>query len=342
MPRKKPRAPTPSKRAPKAPKKPDDAVSRVAQYKRCDLDDRSLSLCQSIMAAYHDLDVGSRFWENPVTKARRFINDFVEIGGGAWCGVLYEFTPGGRPAKVKIDRTARRLELAKIEQLADDEEVLESALFFLVHQNHVVLTSGGSMRALQLTDYLNWLLREQTTLLKDQVPFNLLDEPSNKVRQNGGLVHVKSLSFDAPLTSDVLMSTASGESTSRARLARVLSDLLRRGTDELLPALADIRPDELDRLHVKLEIKYVGRRKKGQDWHLLDWLARTMDDDLGDRSSFQADGVILDGNDLKLKQVLQVRADPHRGLDLSSVGVASLAWLQSLLMSGRIRPCSSS
>lgn len=221
-------------------------------------------------------------------------------------------------------------------------EVLQGALFFVVHENHMAILQSQSVNTKSLELHINWLLKECTKTVDPSVHIVLNNEPTEmamKAVSKGGF---KSVRIGSPVLrteqdeSDDLQikDTNSVKTHFFANGVDVLKTMLKSAWDDDLdiPEGAD-----LSNLKVTVEVKY-SRFKNDTDagarkW--LDQLARASRHyDPEDTVIETAKGKTITGNELRLKERRSVIV--HNGIiDRASAYDELTSWLKEIIAEGK-------
>lgn len=246
---------------------------------------------------------------------KRVLNEHRKVGT-ALGGVLYRFTPGQHQVVVAPNPDAEEWPVAQVRPPMRGKQIsefVEGLLFFLVFEDHVIVSQSAALRIGQLEDYLSWFLRDVAKVTDKNEMVYLQDVPSEKLRREG-LSHVRSVSFGVPLARAEKEASAVGEGRkntikhilSNQRMAFVESGLKAFGVD--IPA-AGLTKHDAESVEVLIELRIGGRRVDDTN-ELLDEVG-TLFANLPDRDyeiTFD-DGRKLKGADLVLKKTAAVTAE---------------------------------
>lgn len=218
-----------------------------------------------------------------------------------------------------------------------NREVLESALYFGVWGNHVVLVQSAALKARDLENHLKWLLRELTSVLPAGVGLSLSDEPTQAAREQIQNLPVKSVEIGTPLESEPVDMPISGvASTTSHRIGgkawEAISAFLGEGV------LSNLNLDDaLDEsnLEVTLQLKY--KRKTTESGHAaLDKIARAMRHaEPEDTKVVTGSGTVIKGSDLKLTGSITV--DTYNAVvDTADLYTQMYTWLEQRIAEGSV------
>lgn len=309
--------------------------SRSFIYKRAMLANSRLSLSTLLDRAMDDGEpaLARRMKCGPDGESGRLLNTYLKRDPKMLrVGSLFEFTPGSIPSGFRLDPSATELPVEALAQYDSQKQFIESALYFGVLGNHVIVLPSGALGASQLDEYLNWYLTEHTDVLRDGA-VKLYDEPLPAVRKRWE--NVRSITLQENVKPKDIERLGEGpQRRVRGRLMRAVS--------AAFPTLADtygrLNAEELDglaELHVKVEIS-VASRSRSVDTQLLDYAARMLPDEDAGRYSFFVQGVgPVSAGEVKIRasrKILHVDGLPV----LADVASRMHAWLVSLLENDRV------
>ena len=187
-------------------------------------------------------------------------------------------------------------------------------MFFLVFENHMIVSQSAALRLGQLEDYLSHFLRDMAKVTNENEMVILKDVPSEKLRKEG-LSHVRAVRFGVPLARAVRETppaeTRKQQKTIRhvldnQRLSLVEATLKAFGVD--LPA-SGLTTDDAESVEVLIELRVGGRRVEETN-ELLDQVGNFFAN-MPDRDyeiEFD-DGAKLKGSDLMVKTTATVEAE---------------------------------
>lgn len=141
---------------------------------------------------------GSDLVRRVISKVRR--------QDGMLFGQLLMYQVGKDMAFVVEDESADDFEVESSNPGTNQEgkrrEVLESALYFGLLDNHVIVLQSRALRSRELENHFNWLLRECTNILSEKYSVCLSDKPSEKARKVIEKFEVKSVRVGTPLVAE--------------------------------------------------------------------------------------------------------------------------------------------
>ncbi len=298
-----------------------ESKNRVLIYKRADfLSDETRTL-QAVLdeALKACKKTGQRVQvvSGEEDDVRRVLNEHRKIGS-AIGGVLYRYTPGHHQVVMAPNPDAAEWSVAQVlpPTLSDKQkaEFVEGLLFFLVFENHVIVSQSAALRIGQLEDYLSDFLRDMAKVTNENEMVILKDIPSEKLRKEG-LSHVRAVRFDVPLARAVRERPAAGSRKKQETIRHVLNNqrlsfveatLRAFGVD--LPA-AGLTTDDAESVEVLIELRVGGRRVEETN-ELLDQVGNLFAN-MPDRDyeiEFD-DGAKLKGSDLMVKTSATVEAE---------------------------------
>jgi hypothetical protein len=268
---------------------------------------------------------------------RQFINSYKGFPPDELfkVGSLIEYERGNIPSGFRLDEQAKELQLKALLELQEDQDVVQQALYFGILGDHVIIMPTRALHAGDLQEYLSWLLRERTHVLKAESALTFFDEPIPSDRPTWK--RVKSITLRSPLTVDKLGERSTEQnpkSITRRKLTTSVWDLF--SLEEAGGEFGVAEAQDLERLTVELQIKYAGRNRQ-LDTHLLDHVASLVPDDEAQFYTFHVEGVgEVKAGSIKLKKKKSIPYTDDQP-DLDAVHAAMLDWLLELLDTGRVR-----
>lgn len=298
-----------------------ESKSRVLIYKRADFLTEETRTLQAVLdeALKACKKTGQRVqvMSGEEDEVRRVLNEHRKIGS-AIGGVLYRYTPGHHQVVMAPNPDAAEWSVAQVlpPTLSDKQkaEFVEGLLFFLIFENHVIVSQSAALRIGQLEDYLSNFLRDMAKVTNDNEMVILKDIPSEKLRKEG-LSHVRAVRFDVPLARAVRETPPAGSRKRQETIRHVLNNqrlslveatLKAFGVD--LPA-AGLTTDDAESVEVLIELRVGGRRVEEAN-ELLDQVGNLFAN-MPDRDyeiEFD-DGAKLKGSDLMVKTSATVEAE---------------------------------
>lgn len=224
------------------------------------------------------------------------------------------------------------------------QEFVSGALFFAIHETHVVLVQSSSVRANAFEEHLAWLLRAKTQLLPATQALALAGEPQKVTADRIRKSHVQSVSIGRPLMEPV---------ANQVPVTQVVPGTGRKATTttkispspSMLKAVRDFFTDDPfanmaiedavfeGNLEVRLEIRYPkrSRRRPLETFTLMDNLGVALrNQDEGSVELRLADDSVVQGKQLRNTTMLQLRS----GSGVPQVRVLyddMIVWFKSLL-----------
>ncbi|MBS0632040.1 MAG: hypothetical protein JSS11_09015 [Verrucomicrobia bacterium] len=300
-----------------------ESKSRVLIYKRADFLTNETRTLQAILdeALKACKKTGQRVQKvtGEEDEVRRVLNEHRKIGS-AIGGVLYRYTPGHHQVVMAPNPDAAEWSVAQVlpPTLSDKQkaEFVEGLLFFLVFENHMIVSQSAALRLGQLEDYLSHFLRDMAKVTNQNEIVILKDVPSEKLRKEG-LSHVRAVRFGVPLAKSVSESQSPSADTreqkktirhilNNQRLSLVEATLKAFGVD--MPA-SGLTTDDAESVEVLIELRVSGRRVEDTN-ELLDQVGNLFAN-MPDRDyevEFD-DGAKLKGSDLMVKTTAKVEAE---------------------------------
>ncbi|SBT60904.1 Uncharacterised protein [Plesiomonas shigelloides] len=220
-------------------------------------------------------------------------------------------------------------------------EVLQSALYFGVLDNHVVLVQSHALKSRDLESHLGWLLTS-ANIISDSVAFSLSDEPTVEARKKLNNLPVKSVEIGTPVeTKPINSQGAAGvnsiqTTTSDHRLTGRAKDFIKSLLGEGFVNSLDLPTDLNDsNLEIVLQLRY--KRKTTDSGHkALDHIARAMRHaEPEDTKVITSSGTVIHGNELKLTG--HVNCDSYNGVpDAKDLYNQMFTWLEERVKEGSI------
>lgn len=248
---------------------------------------------------------------------KRVLNEHRKVGN-TLCGVLYRYTPGHHQVVVAPQLTATEWPVAQVLPPtlsgAQKSEFVEGLLYFLVFENHVIVSQSAAFRIGQLEDYLCNFLRDLAKVTNQNEMVILSDVPSEALRKNG-LSKVRSVKFGLPLANSVKVPAAPGGKSKKEVFKKILnadkfslveSTLKAFGVELPTSGLTD---EDAETVEVLIELRVGGRRVEDTN-ALLDQVgnlfANTPDRDFEVELE---DGAKLKGSDLVIRTSATVETE---------------------------------
>lgn len=298
-----------------------ETKQRVLMYRRAKfLTHETRNLQQVIEAALQACPKTGQRVQSATSEGddiKRVLNEHRKVGG-ALCGVLYRYTPGQHQVVVapKLDATEWLVEQVLPPELSGKQksEFVEGLLYFLVFENHVIVSQSAALRIGQLEDYLCNFLRDLAKVANANEMVMLSDVPSEVVRKRG-LSKVRSVKFGVPLANSVKVPKPPGSKQRKEVFAKVLNPGKLSLVEATLKAFgvelpkSGLTEEDAETVEVFIELRVGGRRVEDTN-ALLDQVgnlfANTPDRDYEVELE---DGAKLKGSDFVIKTTVSVEAD---------------------------------
>jgi hypothetical protein len=248
---------------------------------------------------------------------KRVLNEHRKVGH-ALCGVLYRYTPGQHQVVVAANSSAAEW---PVEQVlpptlsgAQKAEFVEGLLYFLVFENHVIVSQSAAFRIGQMEDYMSRFLRDIAKVANQNEMVLLMDVPSESLRKTG-ISNVRAVRFDVPMSQSVPVPKPSGAKSSKEVFAKVLNTRKFPVVEKILQAFgmelptAGLTEEDAEDVEMRVELRVAGRQPEDAN-ALLDQVgnlfANTVDRDYEVELK---DGTKLKGSDLVVKKSASVDAE---------------------------------
>lgn len=218
-------------------------------------------------------------------------------------------------------------------------EVLESALYFGVWGNHVVLVQSAALKSRDFESHLQWFLENLAKVIGTGTTVCLSDEPSLKAREQIENLPVKAVEVGTPVISEAVdPSSVRADATSLAshrlggKALQILSAFV--GDGVLNQLNLDSALDDAN-LELTLQLKY--KRKTTDSGHrAIDHIARAMRHaEPEDTKVITGSGTVIKGKDLKLTGTIIV--DTYNGVvDAEDIYAQMHRWLEDRIAEGSV------
>lgn len=290
-----------------------ETKNRVLVYKRASFLTKEMRTLQQVIEAALTTCPKTGQRVQAATKegdeVKRVLNEHRHVGNG-FCGVLYRYTPGHHQVVVAANSNAAEWPVEQVlpPTLSGSQkaEFVEGLLYFLVFENHVIVSQSTSLRVGQLEDYLSTFIRDLAKVSNQNEMVMLSDVPSESLRKHK-LSKVRSVKFGVPLANSVKVPKPPGSKKRKETFAKVLSRQKLAMVEHTLKAFGVELPtngltsDDAETVEVLIELRVGGRRVEDTN-ELLDQVgnlfANTPDRDYEVELE---DGVKLKGSDLVVK-----------------------------------------
>ena len=130
----------------------------------------------------------------------RLINQHEDYLGMRCCEFL-RYEPGTNKLITSTDLSGTTLDVRSVlppTMKQGKSEFVDGLLLFAVAGNHLVLMQSQSLRARELEDYLNWLLKKQGVMPESENLY-LVDQPQARIQQRVDASRVRSAAFRLPI-----------------------------------------------------------------------------------------------------------------------------------------------
>jgi len=254
-------------------------------------------------------------------------------------GALIMLAPGQNKLLIETDDDHDEAELSHI-VAPDNKEFLESILFYGIKDNHVLLVQSLNLKARELENHLNWLLREAGIIDNDNIVYLNNYAPKeiyDKLESNP----IKSVRIGSELCQPADMVTPSNtvsqnEDTKKISIKRsgigldILTYFIPSRIDEISKDLGDT-----SNIEVFIEVTYK-RQTDDESQKALNQITQAL------RHSSEEDlkielknGVTINGSEVKIKTFKSI-ASVNGNLDVSDVFSQIRTWLEELLSKGLV------
>jgi len=311
-------------------------------YKRVEFSPTSKVLETLLKDALENLDRPSK--RRQVDSDTTYVIGTVKNVSNMLCGSLLSYEPGSDIAFVIEDDYANEY---PIEQLSPGSvvtdggeekrrEVLQSALYFGVWGNHMVIIQSQALKSRQLENHLTWLL-SQEELLEDNEILSLSDEPTPSAREQIENLQPKTVEVGTPFrTKSGTEKGPDGEDVATFNLSEQIQSLLSAFlSDDVISSLKLKDSLEDSNLEATLRLRY--KRKTTKSGHAaLDDITRAIRHaEPEDTRIITSTGTIISGNNLKLTG--KVSVDTVNGIvDAPDAFKQLHDWLASKIEEGSV------
>lgn len=221
-------------------------------------------------------------------------------------------------------------------------EVLQGALFFVVHENHMAVIQSQSVGYKALELHINWLLKECAKVLDSSISVVLNNEPQDRAVKAISKGDFKSVQMGSPVRYEA-SEVGTGKDLTIKDTASIKTHHFANGIDIIKSMFKDSwsdsldLPDDLDasNLKVTVEVKYQ-RASSIESRKWLDDLARASRHlDPEDTVIKTTNGETITGKELRLQEKRSVIT--HNGVvDRSSAYDALTQWIKELFGKNKI------
>lgn len=334
-------------------------VKKTINYRRCVLPSSvTQDLQQLLSAALKAIPKpGDRLEPmNTESTELRCIGSSSVING-CLCGYITSFERGAAQPVVSDDPNATKLSLsalmpptAKIGSA--QQQYVPGVLYFAIYKNHLSFVSTHSIRSSALEGHLSWLLKSKTSLLPATTAFLLSDEALKATKEKIRKSHVKAISFNQPLmteverVNDVTLSSA-GENKKKHTQSQfkpegaMFNYLKSMFDDEEQFEKLGLNEVFDGNLEVWVEIRYPKRKRtKPEDAiKLMDMLGIALRDIEGDSVALELEnGNKITGQELKISSPITVVLQTNKLPDEKALLQEMVSWLKAQISNGVIDP----
>ncbi|GAB1668192.1 hypothetical protein Mh1961_14120 [Mannheimia haemolytica] len=302
-----------------------------------------------------DLSVASGRMEqiNAGSEEVRFINAYVNEGKMLFCQLVY-IESGKQQVVLEMEDGAKSYSILPFNLNENTEkdkkrrkEFINSILYFLVFNNHLVILKSKALTERDLENHLYWLLTEKSEMLPITSTLALAIQPPKMVREIVEKEPVKKIKIGTDLAGSFTPQEKQSEEEKRTEIAnlkeqhRLVTNTksLRFTPDVGIGLLKQIIPDNLfseaklqdcldeSNLRINLEITYDRKTtEKGQSF--IDTIAHsirhTHDDDV---KIILKNGGILRGSEVKLSGDIMVKINDKGIIDETDLRKQMKDWL---------------
>lgn len=268
------------------------------------------------------------------------------VSTGMFRGRLMQFTSGQRQHFLERDNANQdyRIDTTPVPRGQSNlrREFVESLLYFAVSRHHVMFIGSAELGSKALEEHFRWLLRD-TAVIQAGEHVLLSNLPSLSSGESLSNQHVNKVVLGSDLGFEVVESVPAQRKTSRRERVEGYKEV--QPTGELATALTSILGDWFgdvplrqalkrdERIGVKLELTYSNRKKTSEGFELMRKLAvagRHFDHE--DCQVTLANGLVLKGDDLRVKKPLSVAVSDETGIvDEFSLWTRLSSWLETAI-----------
>jgi hypothetical protein len=285
---------------------------------------------------------------NDESELRRVVGHFV-IDRKMFCGQVMMYEKGMDIAFLVQDPDTDVIEIETQNITDPDEskdgkkrEVLQGALFFVVHENHMAIIQSQSVGYKALELHINWMLKECAEVLDSSISVVLNNEPQEKALKAISDGEFKSVQMGSPVRYEGFNEEDRKDITIQDT-ASIKTHHFADGIDIIKSMFKDSWSDKLDlpdgmdasNLRVTVEVKYQ-RASSTESRKWLDDLARASRHlDPEDTVIKTKNGETITGDELRLKDKRSVLT--HNGvIDRASAYNELILWLKELFSKNKI------
>lgn len=175
-----------------------DKKSRQFSYKICRFNENTTNTLQQLLTQAIELrrKPKDRFLISTQDEGTNRVISAGRLFEGMICGMFFVWADGQVQPVLEIN-DGEELKLRPMLPVAENEQIVNSILYFGILENHVILVQSQSLRAKQLEDYLTWFLKNNCGLLSENNSIILSDR--TPIVSSETIKNAKALTFSAPV-----------------------------------------------------------------------------------------------------------------------------------------------
>ncbi len=330
--------------------KGESKIPKRVIYKRAHFTTPGLILQDLLKAALLRLtEPADKTWSpSQDSELRRLLNDSSRRSG-CLCFQFLQYESGKDQTLVtlKSEAGAFPIDQEPVPPRNDGtkREILESALYCAVYENHMAICQSAALRTDSLEKYLLWLLFDRTCLIPEDTALALADEPTAQAKAKIERKPIKAVRFgdDLAMNPRKVGPHRSGEpqntvlSTEVMRTSSLAADMLTRllGEDKLRSwrqAGHDLDPRNI---RVKVEVSYL-RKTNDSGQSLLHALAQVNRNSEDSSCEIELEGgSTIHGNELRVQG--EIRVEGRNGIPYQIDMFRNLAqWLKDQVVGSKV------
>jgi len=254
-------------------------------------------------------------------------------------GALIMLAPGQNKLLIETDDDNDEADISHI-VAPDNKEFLESILFYGIKDNHVLLLQSLNLKARELENHLNWLLREAGIINNDNIVY-LNNYAPKEIYEKLESNPIKSVRIGSELCQSVEIAADTNAPDNNSDTKKISVKRTGIGLD-LLKHFIPSRIDEISKhlgdtsnIEVFIEVTYK-RQTDDESQKALNQITQAL------RHSSEEDlkielknGVTINGSEVKIKEFKSI-ASVNGNLDVSDVFSQIRTWLEELLSKGLV------
>lgn len=288
------------------------------------------------------IDANDITWQpTPDSDQRRVLNRSSKRHG-CLCFEFLQFEKGKDQVLLTLNQNQKHFPVESTPVPPDHNglprEVVESALYFAVHNDHMAIVQSTSLKSDSLEKYLIWLLDDKLSLVTKSIPFGLLDEPTPHARRAAQKRKVKKVTFGdgLSLTPSAPKSADGGVENQTLHISQTKGGM---AEDVLVAVMGEEAFNNLIRaknvvdpknLKVKVEVSFL-RNTDGNGEAILNAVAQTARHEEEANCVIELEGgTKIEGKDMKITG--QVRVESKNNVPFAESMFHELSsWLMSQL-----------